>query len=352
MQVEHIYWFAHYNLNGPSARYRGFYPLRFLKKEYGVNYDFVFPERSELGFVKFLKVFLKALFFRKKNSVIVIQKICSNRFYANLLKILVLVRSEHTLYDIDDAEYLRQDTKTLHFFLRHCKLITVGSYALKDYCENYNTNVYINTSPVSEHSFVKKERNKILNVGWVGDFGNGSRISKDFSHKKSMYSILFPQIKLLQIPIELTIIGVKKETDIPEIRSYFEGTPNIKVTIPSDLDWESDDWVYAEIKKFDVGVSPLSDHPFNVSKSAFKAKQYLSVGIPTLASDVGENNKFVKHQENGFLCKNERDFENFISNISAMSDDEYFELSRNAIQGKMDYSIKNYCDSFLSIYQK
>ena len=37
----------------------------------------------------------------------------------------------------------------------------------------------------------------------------------------------------------------------------------------------------------------MLNHPFNQAKSAFKAKQYLSCGIPVIASDVGENRKFV-----------------------------------------------------------
>lgn len=344
MEIEHIYWFAPYNLNGPSTRYRGYYPLKVLKKEYGIDNDFVFPERNKAGILNFLKVYINALFFRKRNSLIVIQKICSNRIYANLLKILVVFQSNNTLYDIDDAEYLRQDVNTLHFFLKRCKVITVGSYALKEYCKNFNENVFILTSPVSEHIEEKKERNKITNIGWVGDFGNGNDISKEFSHKKSMFTILFPQIKRLKIPVELTLIGIKKENDIPEIIEYFKDNSNIKINIPTNLNWEKDEWVYSEIKKFDIGVSPLSDHLFNESKSAFKAKQYLSVGIPTIASDVGENNKFVRHNENGYLCRNGRDFENAIINISEMSDDKYFELSRNAINNKRDFSIKNYCD--------
>ena len=351
MDIKHIYWFAPYNLKGPSTRYRGYYPIEVLKKEYGINCDFVFPARTKAGIWNFIKVYFVALFLRKRNSIIVIQKVCSNRVYANLLKVLVVLQPKNTLYDIDDAEYLRQDVKTLHFFLKNCKSISVGSNALKDYCMKYNKNVFILTSPVLEHNEKKKDRNKIPNIGWVGDFGNGNNISKEFSHKNSLFTILFPQIKRLKILVNLTLIGIKNKNDIPEIIDYFNDNPNIKVNILTNLNWEKEEWVYSEIKKFDIGVSPLSDHLFNVSKSAFKAKQYLSVGIPTIASDVGENSKFVKHNINGILCKNGRDFENAIISISEMSDDKYFELSRNAISYKKDFSMNNYCDLLIGIYK-
>ncbi len=353
MEVKHIYWFAAYNLKGPSTRYRGYYPLQVLKNEFGIESDFVFPARSKTGILHFIKVFFKALVFRKKNSIIVIQKVCTNRIYAKLLKILVIFQTKNTLYDLDDAEYLRNDVKTLHFFLKKCQNISVGSLALKNYCKKFNKNVFILTSPITEHNIKKEKRNEVLNIGWVGDFGSGNKIAKEFSHKNNMFTILFPQIKRLKIPLKLTLIGIKNENDIPEILNYFKNNANIKINIPRNLNWENDAaWIYSEIVKFDIGVSPLSEHLFLQAKSAFKAKQYLSVGIPTIASDVGENNKFVRHNENGFLCKNnDHDFADAIMKFSEMSDDRYFEFSKNARSNKQDFSMKNHCKRLLEIFK-
>lgn len=341
MKIEHIYWFAPYNLNGPSTRYRGFLPLEYLSKN-NITNDFVFPERSLMSVLRFFRIFMTILFFRKKNSIIVIQKICSNRFYANLLKLLVVFQPNRTQFDIDDAEYLRQDTKSLHFFLKKCSIISVGSEELMSYSKKFNENVYILTSPVTDHNIVKKERNEIMNIGWVGDFGNGNKISKDFSHKTSMYKILFPVLKLINKPIKLTLIGVKNETDIPEIRNYFKNSGNITINILENLNWKNDDWVYNEIAKFDIGVSPMTNHLFNRSKSAFKAKQYLSVGIPTIASNVGENDRFVLNNKNGVICNNNEDFKNAIDRFLEMSNSKYFEFSNNAIADKDKYSMKEY----------
>jgi len=150
-KTQHIYWFAPYNLTCPSTRYRGKYPLKWLKQHKAVTYDFVTPDRSLKGLFYFLKIYLAALLFRKKGSLIVIQKVCSLRWYSKALKFLVTVRNQATLYDIDDAEYYRQPTATLHFFLKKCQRIQVGSKALQTYCLQYNNNVHIATSPVIEH---------------------------------------------------------------------------------------------------------------------------------------------------------------------------------------------------------
>jgi len=350
LKIKHIYWFAPYNLNGPSTRYRGYYPLKYFSKNFKIEFDFVFPDRSTNGMLKFIRVYLSAFLFRKRNSVIVIQKVCSNRLYANALKLLILVRSKHTQYDIDDAEYLRQKTKTLHFFLKRCKIISVGSHELKNYCMNFNSNVFVLTSPVTDHNIRKMKRNNKPVIGWVGDFGNGNNITKEFSHKANVYKILFPQLKKIDTPLKLTIIGVKNSNDISPILQFFKDKTNIEIEIPTNLKWKDDDWLYQEIIKFDIGVSPMTNHLFNCSKSAFKAKQYLSVGIPTIASNVGENSRFVLHNKNGIICEKSSDFLTAINRIINMNDKDYFKMSENAINHKSAYSMKKYCTDFIEKY--
>lgn len=347
MHIKHIYWFAPYNITCPSTRYRGKHPLQYLQKHHNISYDFVLPDRSLNGILFFLKTFLSILFFRKKDSLLVIQKICSNRWYANLLKLLVLLRKNATFYDIDDAEYFRQPTSTLHFFLKHCQKIAVGSQALKEYCLVYNPNVYIQTSPVIEHTHSKKEKTTPLHIGWVGDFGNGRSISKDFSHKTSLYQLLFPALLDINFPIKLSLIGIKTPKDIPEIRAYFKEKSNIQLAIPTKLNWKTDEWLYPLITTFDVGVSPMVDHPFNQAKSAFKAKQYLSCGVPVVGSAIGENDKFVQDQNNGLLCREVEDFKLALEKFAQMDKNEYLKFSSNALASYPNYSMTNYCHLLL-----
>jgi glycosyltransferase involved in cell wall biosynthesis len=348
--INHIYWFAPGSLDGPSTRYRGKYPLIHLKKHYDVTSDFVFPSRSTKEIINFLYVFISALLFRKKNSLIVIQKICTNRLYANTLKFLVLIRKNNTLYDIDDAEYLRSNTKTLHFFLKKCKSVSVGSSKLFDYCSSFNHNVYMQTSPVSLHDNRKSERNEKLTIGWVGDSGNGDKLIDPFSHKKSLFELFFTPILKINQPIKLILIGIKNAKDIPKIIEFFKDSPNIELEIPTDLNWKNDDWLYPIIAEFDVGIYPMVNHPFNQAKSAFKAKQYLSCCIPVIASDVGENNKFVHDNFNGIICNTPEDFKNAIIRFINMPDQEYFDLSKNCLKDIENYSIDGYCKKLIETH--
>ena len=350
MTIKHIYWFAPYNLTCPSTRYRGKLPLKLLEQEYQVTNDFIYPQRNWRGILRFLKTFFTVLFFRKEDSLIVIQKVISNRLYANLLKILILVRSKNTLYDIDDAEYYRTSTQTLHFFLRHCETVSVSSQALKKYCSDFNENIIELTSPVPIHSYHKKTKNRKFIIGWVGDFGNGHDVSKDFSHKANMYQLLFPRLLELNCPFQLMLIGIKKESDMQEISNYFKHKPNIQINIPTHLDWSNDEWLYPMISRFDVGVSPMLDHPFNQAKSAFKAKQYLSCGIPVIASDIGENSRFVIDGFNGMLCQNSNNFSKAIEHFYKMKEEEYVVFSKNALKNVDDFSVKKYCENFISYF--
>jgi len=347
MKIKRIYWFSHYNLNSPSVRYRGKYAVDFLKKNTEIDCNFIYPERSLKTILTFIKLILSALFYKKSTSIVVIQKVCSNNFYANTLKLLVILRPKNIVYDWDDAEYVRQDTKTLHFFLSNCKVITVGSSALKEYSEKFNSNVILNTTPVLEHSATKRRKNKILNIGWVGDIGHGKEKNQDFTHRNNLFTILFPEIKKIHRPCKLTLIGIKNESDIPLIKNHFKDNPNIDVIIPTNLNWKDDRWIYNEISKFDIGVSPLNSHPFNVAKSAFKVKQYLSVGIPTLASDVGENKKFVLNNTNGFICTENDDFFKGILKIDKMSHEEYTNFIKAGISNKMSYTMDKYITTLL-----
>lgn len=292
---------------------------------------------------RFIYTYFSALIFRKHNSIIIIQKVCTNRLYANALKLLVLLQNRNTLYDIDDAEYIRTKTTSLHFFLKKCESVSVGSRALFDYCLPFNQQVYLQTSPVIKHQNRKLKKEKKLTFGWVGDAGNGDLLSHPFSHKASLFKYFFSALRAIDHPVKIVLIGITNEKDVREIHSYFSNSPHVEIEIPSQLDWENDDWLYKDITKFDIGVSPMTNHPFNQAKSAFKAKQYLSCGVPVIASDVGETRKFVINNYNGVICENQEDFKNAILKFVQMKDSEYKQFSMNCTNNLDRYSIDNYC---------
>lgn len=349
MAKRKIYWFAHYDMTCPSTRYRGMLPLQELKSQGSICFNFYIPQRNIKGIIRLLKLLLKAIIF-DRNSVVVIQKNYTNKLYATTLKALVICRPKHTIYDIDDAEYIRFNKNTINFFIKKCEKVHVGSKALAKYALNLNRNVTIITSPVSLHSILKNDfKKKVpLSIGWVGDTGNSKGISKTFNHKKNLQKLLFPALLKLNFNVTVTLIGVKNPLDIEEFSSIFRGSPYIKLTIPKGMNWKNDNWLYKDISKFDIGVSPLIHHAFNDAKSAFKAKQYMSCGIPAVVSDIGENSTFVKNGFNGYLFNDVNELVNIINSFNEMSLKKYKELCLNAKKSEKHFSMNLYCESFLN----
>jgi len=350
MKISHIYLFSSFNTQGVSTRYRGTYMLAEMKDQCGINHSFVYPGYKPKEILGFLKTYISALVFRKRNSLIIFQKLHSNGLYTFLLKILLWFRPKNTIYDTDDADYIRFRDNNIHHFMCKCDVCTVGSTALANYAGKRNENVLLLSSPMIRHDEVKTKRNKILHIGWVGDYGMNSGYTAPYSHKISLKEILFPILHELSFEFKLTILGVKNPTDKLEIETFFKDRKNIRLNIPMDIDWLDEINIYRMIKDFDIGVSPMVNHDFNIAKSAFKAKQYLSCGVPVLASPVGENLKLIKDAYNGYICNNSEDFKSRIIEINDLSEIEYDKLLRNAFQGTPEFRIDNYCRILLSYF--
>jgi len=58
----------------------------------------------------------------------------------------------------------------------------------------------------------------------------------------------------------------------------------------------------AEIARFDVGIMPLPDAPWERGKCGYKLIQYMACGIPVVASPVGANLEIVEHAVQGYLA--------------------------------------------------
>lgn len=60
---------------------------------------------------------------------------------------------------------------------------------------------------------------------------------------------------------------------------------------------------------FDIGLAPLVDNNFNRGKSNLRWLEYSSMGIPTVASNVGHFAETIQDGVDGYLADDEKDFE-------------------------------------------
>lgn len=330
-------------MSAPSVRYRLKYPFERLKEYHGISYDLIHPGYGVKNLCRFAWICCVILFFRKRNSLIIFQKIYTKGIYATALKILLFFRPQNTLYDIDDAEYIRHSAETVQHFMKHCSACSAGSETLRKYAEKYNANAFVLTSPIIHHNEIKEARNQLFTIGWIGFYSG---------HRENLNTLLFPAIKALNVPIKLVLLGVRKAEHRQEVRDYFSENKNIKIEIPEGIDWLDEVDIYRRIKAFDVGVSPLINNEFNRAKSAFKLKQYLSAGVPALCSPTGENLNFMTAGVEGFFCDSPKAFQTDILTLKNMNEQKYQQLCFNTRSKIHTFDIQKYCTDLLKNIRK
>jgi glycosyltransferase involved in cell wall biosynthesis len=103
------------------------------------------------------------------------------------------------------------------------------------------------------------------------------------------------------------------------LRELSRRHPQLRVIVVADqaprlpgLSIEFRRWRLAdELSCFDgigVGLMPLEDTPWARAKCAFKAIQYMALGIPTIASPVGMNVEVIENGVSGFLPRDGREW--------------------------------------------
>jgi glycosyltransferase involved in cell wall biosynthesis len=71
-------------------------------------------------------------------------------------------------------------------------------------------------------------------------------------------------------------------------------------------------------QKFDVGIMPLPDGPFERGKCGYKLIQYMAGGIPVVASPVGVNQQIVEPGVNGYLANS---MDDWLTALRSLRDD-------------------------------
>ena len=141
---------------------------------------------------------------------------------------------------------------------------------------------------LKRYAVPSKEKKDPFVIGWIGTRS---------TFEKHLLLIKDWLIKAQQLyRVELHLIGVAK-TEV------FLGD-HVKL-----IPWTEDTEV-AQLSRFDVGIMPLKDSSWEQGKCAYKIIQYLAMGIPVIASNVGMNAELCIPGETGFLANTEEEFLN------------------------------------------
>ena len=175
--------------------------------------------------------------------------------------------------DIDDAVWLRQRFLSIDRLAAQCDLVICGNAWIADHFARFSRRIQIVPTGVDTTRFVplavpRPEPDHLV-IGWVGT-------SSNFTCLESIQNAL--RIVLREIPSARLLIMADKPPLLPEI------PPDRLVFRPWSASAEID-----AFQSIDVGIMPLTDSVWTRGKCSFKLLQYLSCGIPGVASPVGMN---------------------------------------------------------------
>ena len=129
---------------------------------------------------------------------------------------------------------------------------------------------------------------------------------------------------------------------------------NFDYNLPDiDLDvirWEKESEV-EDLHKIDIGLYPISRDKWSLGKGGLKVLQYMSIGIPSIATNYGTAIDIIKNGETGFLVDGK---EEWISVLKKLIKDKDLRLrvGKNA-RGHVvkNYSVKEIQSKYLEVLE-
>jgi glycosyltransferase involved in cell wall biosynthesis len=317
-----VLFLTKYARNGASSRYRTFQYIPWLEQE-GIDCKIspFFDEaylgnryRSGRGHVMDI---LRAFFYRvsalitaRHFDLVVIEKECIPYFPALPEYWLRLLGVPYVL-DYDDALFHQYDQhrsiwvryllgKKITHVMRGAHLVVVGNAYLANYSKGAGaTRIEIIPTVIDLERYtipyLRLASDSPFIIGWIG------------SPSTAKY--------LQAIAPALADVCAKGRAIVRLIGSGAIDLPNVPIEV---LPWNESTEVQ-ELNRFDVGIMPLSDEPWEHGKCGLKLIQYMASGLPVLASPVGVNSEIIEQGLNGYLAKTHTDW---IQGLNALLSDK------------------------------
>jgi len=213
----------------------------------------------------------------------------------------VRLLSKKLIYDIEDNAivkvsssinkviYLLKNPNKNKYLIKRSDYVITSSPTLNDYCLKLNDQKkckYISSS-VNVNRFLPVNlynNKKTVTIGWTGTFSS-----------KEYLDTLRPVFIELRnrCNFKLFVIG-NFEYEFNEI--------DLEV-----VQWSRDNEV-KDMQKIDIGVYPLINDEWVFGKSGLKAIQYMSFGLPTVATNIGTTPSIIENMKNGILVKTDSEW--------------------------------------------
>jgi glycosyltransferase involved in cell wall biosynthesis len=347
-----ILYFPKYNEIGPSSRYRVYQYLNAYEKA-GIEvvvsplFGFHFFSNNKTTKICFtlyyyLRRVFKLLEVYKYDLIYIEYELFP--YFPSIFEKLFRVLKIKYIVDYDDAifhNYNKSSIFLIKLFLsnkiesviKNATFVISGSPYLTNYISRFNTNCIEIPTSVSKEKYVPKAKNinnSVFTIGWIGSSTTSVNLIK-----------LVPAFEALRkkMNFQLNLIGFDKNLS--------SKLANLNVNF---INWDAETEI-EEINKFDVGIMPLENTPFNQGKCGFKLVQYMACSLPTISSPLEANIKINRNKKNLHAVSTE----DWISAFEKVHDNRAYFIKvgqENYSDFEKYYTIESNSDSYIMIFNK
>ena len=228
-------------------------------------------------------------------------------FVPEMIELAAVRADVPVIYDWDDAFYLAYQEHRrglvrhllgdkFEQLLKSAAAVTCGNRVLRDYAEPFCKRSLIFPTVVDTDRWRPAAPSSGPPViGWIGS-------PTTWANMRPLLGILARLHQDSGVRIRAVGAGNAAQAD------RFEGLDLVEWNEGTEI---------AEVQRFTIGIMPLLDRGFERGKSGFKLIQYMSCGLPVMASPVGVNSSIVREGVNGFLASSEVQWETGLRRLIA-----------------------------------
>lgn len=255
--------------------------------------------------------------------------------------LLTKVMGKKLLFDFDDAIWLPNTSVTnrlassvkcfwkTKYICKWAYKIAAGNEYLAAFAGRYNNNVVIIPTCVdTDHRFnrLKDQATEKIVIGWTG------------SHSTLPYlDLVYPILKKIEEKHDVEILIICNQA------------PSFKLKSLRFIFWKEATEI-EDLLHINIGLMPLVQDTWSEGKCGFKIIQYLSLGIPAVASPVGVNKTIIEKGVNGFLSTTEEEWYNAL-NLLITDTKLRLQLGKAGREKIVrQYSVNANSDKFISLF--
>ena len=220
--------------------------------------------------------------------------------------------------------------------MRACDMVTVTTEVLAESVRKNsghgNVRVLPNCIPDGVLGLAPFHHRRKTIIGWTS---SGNR-AHDFAVIRDAVVFVLRSVK----HTEFHFMGTDYRSMLPKDVAARNSHP-----VASSVRWEG--WFGAY--DFDIAVCPLSDIPFNHSRSGIKAIEAMGLGIPVLAADAPPYRGIVEDGVTGYLCR-PGDWKKRLKELT-LDRETREEMGRNARQAARAHVISAGADAWEDAYK-